>query len=188
MARKSSRRLQQEEERRLLDEQRDESLYHDNGRPNKTRLKHQAEALRELGEAIIALPEAQRARLPLSDDMLTAIDESHRITAREAQRRHLHYVGKVMRHEDVDAIRAEMEAMAREKRQRELRFHQFEQWRDRLIEGEGDVITEFVALYPNVDRQALGQLVRNARAERDAGKPPVSARKLFRLIRDHAEA
>lgn len=185
-SRKSSRRLQQEEERRALDEQRDQSLYHDNGRPNKTRLKHQAETLRTLGEEIIALPAAERARLPLSVDMLTAIDESQRITSREARRRHLQHVGKVMRHEDIDAIRAEFDAMAREKRQRELGFHRLEKWRDRMIEGDADAVTEFVAEHPEVDRQALGQLVRNARAERDAGKPPASARRLFKLLRESA--
>ena len=41
----------------------------------------------------------------------------------------------------------------------------------------------FVEDYPHVDRQALRQLIRNARAERDAGKQPNSAKKLFKLLR-----
>ncbi|REC96557.1 ribosome biogenesis factor YjgA [Kushneria indalinina] len=163
-----------------------DAFHHDNGRPNKTRLKQEAQDLKELGEQIIALSDKERARLPLSDDLLAAIDETRRITSREARRRHMQYVGKIMRAEYLDEIRAEFDTMAREKRQRELGFHHLEQWRDRLIEGDSDTVTAFVNEYPDVDRQTLGQLVRNARAERAADKPPASARKLFRLIRDTA--
>lgn len=44
-----------------------------------------------------------------------------------------------------------------------------------------------MAEYPSLDRQLLRQLIRNARRERDADKPPASARKLFRLLRDAAD-
>lgn len=183
--RKSSRAHSTEETPADTDSQHDE-FHHDNGRPNKTRLKQEAQDLKELGEQIIAMSGAERARLPLSDDLLDAIEETRRITSREARRRHMQYVGKIMRREQLDEIRAEFDLMAREKRQRELGFHHLEQWRDRLIEGDSDTVTAFVNEYPDVDRQALGQLVRNARAERAADKPPASARKLFRLIRDVA--
>lgn len=183
--RKNSRAPSVEETSSDTDHQHD-AFHHDNGRPNKTRLKQEAQELKELGEQIIAMSETERARLPLSDDLLAAIDETRRINSREARRRHMQYVGKIMRHEYLDEIRAEFDTMSREKRQRELGFHHLEQWRDRLIEGDSDTITAFVNEYPDVDRQALGQLVRNARAERAAEKPPASARKLFRLIRDTA--
>lgn len=159
---------------------------HENGRPNKTRLKQEAQELKSLGEQIIAMSATERARLPLSDDLLAAIDETARITSREARRRHMQYVGKIMRREHLDEIRAEFDTMAREKRQRELGFHHLEHWRDRLIEGDADTLSAFINEYPDVDRQMLAQLIRNARAERAADKPPASARKLFKLIRDTA--
>ncbi|GHC32185.1 UPF0307 protein [Kushneria pakistanensis] len=183
--RKKSRAHSLEETPSDTDNQHDE-FHHENGRPNKTRLKQEAQDLKELGEQIIAMSATERARLPLSDDLLAAIDETRRITSREARRRHMQYVGKIMRREHLDEIRAVFDTMAREKRQRELGFHHLEQWRDRLIDGDNETITAFVNEYPEVDRQALGQLVRNARTERAAEKPPASARKLFRLIRDTA--
>jgi ribosome-associated protein len=39
----------------------------------------------------------------------------------------------------------------------------------------------------DIDAQSLRQLVRNAGREAAAGKPPASARKLFRLLRDSDE-
>ena len=37
---------------------------------------------------------------------------------------------------------------------------------------------------PDADRQALRQLIRNARQEAAAGKPPAAARALFRMLRE----
>jgi ribosome-associated protein len=40
--------------------------------------------------------------------------------------------------------------------------------------------------YPGADRQHLRQLIAAAIKERDADKPPASARKLFRYLRELA--
>jgi len=119
--------------------------------------------------------------------MLAAVEEMGRIRANEARRRHMQYVGRVMRSEDIAGIEAAFQAMAQEEDIRNREFHLLEQTRDRLI-NEGDVLLgEVLADYPDLDRQTLRQLIRNARRERDAGKPPASARKLFRLLRDASD-
>ncbi|WP_106478414.1 ribosome biogenesis factor YjgA [Phytohalomonas tamaricis] len=153
-------------------------------RPSKSQLKREMHALQALGEKIIELSPSQRARLPLSDDMLAAVDETSRIHSHEARRRHMQYVGKVMRKEDLEAIKATFEEFEQEKLNRDLHFHRLEQWRDRLV-AEGDsAVAELLEQYPDVDRQTLRQLIRNAQRERDAGKPPTSSRKLFKFLRD----
>ncbi|TDR53828.1 ribosome-associated protein [Halomonas ventosae] len=155
-------------------------------RPSKSQLKREMQALQQLGEQIIAMSDAQRARFPLSDDLLRAIEETGRIKAREARRRHMQYVGKLMRGEDLDGIQAVFDEIENETLRRDHAFHRLEAWRDRLI-AEGDAAVEaFVDEFPEVDRQALRQLIRNARREREQGKPPTNARRLFRLIRDTA--
>jgi len=156
------------------------------GRPSKTQRKQEMQALQALGEKIIALAEAERARLPLSDDMLAAVEETSRIRSHEGRRRHMQYVGKIMRREDIPAIQAAFDEFEQEKLRRDHAFHRLEKWRDRLIDEDGDALEAFIAEYPDVDRQALRQLIRNARNERQRGKPPTSARKLFKLIRDTA--
>ena len=80
-------------------------------RPSKSQLKREMIELQALGKKIIDLPEGQRAKFPLSDDMLAAIEETHRIRSHEGLRRHMQYVGKLMRKEDLDAVRAVFEAM-----------------------------------------------------------------------------
>ncbi len=155
-------------------------------RPSKSQLKREMQALQQLGEQIIAMSDAQRARFPLSDDLLAAVEETGRIKAREARRRHMQYVGKLMRGEDLDGIQAVFDEIENEKLRRDHAFHRLETWRDRLIEEGDPAVEAFVADFPDVDRQALRQLIRNARRERDQGKPPTNARRLFKLIRDGA--
>jgi len=127
---------------------------------------------------------AERARFPLSDDMLRAIDETARIRSHEGRRRHMQYVGKLIRKEDLAAIQAVFDGIEQEKQQRDHAFHRLEKWRDRLIH-EGDPAAEqWLVEYPATDRQTLRQLIRNAQRERDQDKPPASARKLFKFLRD----
>ncbi|BBG30875.1 ribosome biogenesis factor YjgA [Zymobacter palmae] len=163
---------------------RDAALEQQDLPPSKSELKRQMEHLQKLGRQIIELSPEIRARLPLSDDMLAAVEEMGRIRANEARRRHMQYVGRVMRSEDIAGIEAAFLAMEQEEDLRNREFHLLEQTRDRLIAEGDDFAGEIMAQYPDIDRQLLRQLIRNARRERDAGKPPASARKLFRLLRD----
>ncbi|WP_404374894.1 ribosome biogenesis factor YjgA [Vreelandella aquamarina] len=153
-------------------------------RPSKSQLKREMHALQALGETLIAMKPAERARFPLSDDMLRAIEETSRIRSHEGRRRHMQYVGKLIRKEDLTAIQGVFDAIEQEKTQRDHAFHRLEKWRDRMVDEGDDAVDLFMADYPNADRQALRQLVRNARKEREQGKPPTSSRKLFKHLRD----
>lgn len=153
-------------------------------RPSKSQLKREMHALQALGETLIAMRPAERARFPLSDDMLRAIEETSRIRSHEGRRRHMQYVGKLIRKEDLTAIQGVFDAIEQEKEQRDHAFHRLEKWRDRMVDEGDEGVDLFMADYPNADRQALRQLVRNARKEREQGKPPTSSRKLFKHLRD----
>lgn len=159
--------------------------FEDDAPPSRSQLKREMQELQALGERIIALDPAVRARLPLSDDMIHAVEETGRVRSHEGRRRHMQYVGKVMRKEDREAIRAAFEEIDNEHVQRNAAFHRLEQWRDRLIDDD-DALEPFIEANPQIDRQNLRQLIRNARSERQRGKPPASSRKLFQLIRDTA--
>lgn len=99
--------------RRLGDDPTDDSATADpSERPSKTRLKRQMHDLQRLGERLVALPPAQLARIELPEALREQIDLARRITAREALRRQLQYVGRLMRGADADAIRAALEAMS----------------------------------------------------------------------------
>lgn len=153
-------------------------------RPSKSQLKREMHALQALGETLIAMKPAERARFPLSDDMLRAIEETSRIRSHEGRRRHMQYVGKLIRKEDLVAIQGVFDSIEQEKEQRDHAFHRLEKWRDRLVEEGDPAVDLFMAEYPDADRQALRQLIRNAQRERDQGKPPTSSRKLFKHLRE----
>jgi len=154
--------------------------------PSKSQLKREMHALQQLGETLIAMTPAERSRFPLSDDLLRAIDETARIRSHEGRRRHMQYGGKLMRKEDLEAIQSQFDAIENEREQRDHAFHRLEKWRDRLIDEGDDAVDQFMNDYPDADRQTLRQLVRNARRERELSKPPTSARKLFKHLRDSA--
>lgn len=158
--------------------------YDDDAIISKSERKRQMEYLQKLGRQIIDLAPEIRARLPLSDDMKEAVIETGRIRSHEGIRRHMQYVGKVMRKEDIAGIEATFELMEQEKHDRDHAFHQLEQFRDRLVEEGDAALGELLQRYPDIERQAVRQLIRNAQRERDTKKPPTSARKLFRLLRD----
>jgi ribosome-associated protein len=80
-------------------------------RPSKTRLKRQMHELQRLGEQLVALPSSQLARIELPEALREQIELARRITAREALRRQLQYVGRLMRDVDADAIRAALAAV-----------------------------------------------------------------------------
>ncbi|WP_207061322.1 ribosome biogenesis factor YjgA [Motiliproteus sp. SC1-56] len=150
---------------------------------SKTQLKREMEALQDLGAKLLDMNDQQLAKLPLSPALERAIDESKRIRQREARRRHLQYIGKLMREVDVAAIQEAVDRQEAGTRAYIQHFHQLEQWRDQLL-AEDDQLAEFLSAYPGADRQHLRQLVRNARKEAERGKPPASARKLFKYIRE----
>ena len=153
------------------------------GEKSKTQVKRELHALQELGERLAALPAEQLDRLPLTDPLRKALAEAPKHKTHIARKRHVQYLGKLMRDQDLEAILALVDQMDSSTRQYNERFHALERWRDRLI-AEGDQALEaFVVLYPETDRQHLRGLVRHAQHEAAHNKPPAAARKVFKYIR-----
>lgn len=136
--------------------------------PSKTARKTQSAALQKLGEQLLQLPEAARARLMLPGRLLDALDSLERIHAFEGRRRQAQYVGKLMRTLD-DAQIAAIEQALQEQRQgsaaSSLRLHTLERWRDQLLASD-DALTQWIAQFPDTDSQQLRALVRQVRKDR----------------------
>ena len=153
-------------------------------RPSRSQLKREAEALQDLGLALVELPQAKLDRVQIPDQLREAIDLARRITAHGGRRRQMQYIGKLMRKLDAEPIRAQLEAMQQADRRAAQRFHLLETLRDKLIAEGDDALGELLERYPHADRQHLRQLIRQAQQERDRNKPPASARSLFRYLRE----
>ncbi|GAA0788127.1 ribosome biogenesis factor YjgA [Marinobacterium sediminicola] len=156
--------------------------------PSKSQLKRDAEELQELGKRMTELRRDQQEKLPIDGQLRAAIEEYARIKANGAKRRHLQYIGKLMRTADADAIREVVDRFDSASATHNQLFHEMERWRERLIDGTNEDLQSFIEQRPNADIQHLRQLVRNAQRERQREQAPAQARKLFRYIRELYEA
>ena len=66
-------------------------------KPSRSQKKRESAALQAAGERIAALAPATRNRLPLPQDLKSAFEDYARMPGREARRRQLQYIGRLMR-------------------------------------------------------------------------------------------
>lgn len=156
-------------------------------RPSKSELKRQMQALQALGEQLVELNRDQFARLSLPDELREAVDFAHRVTGHEARRRHMQYLGKLMRQVDADAIRSALELVTGESRAAVSLMHRAETWRDRLLDDD-HALTAFVAEHSDADVQWLRTAIRAARRERELKQAPKHARELYRRMHQTLES
>lgn len=150
---------------------------------SKTRRKREMQALQAIGEELVALPAARLASIVLPEPLRDAINEARRINQRSAHRRQMQYVGRLMRDVDADAIQKQLEATRSGSTTELALLHRAERWRERLL-SDDTAISEFVSAFSAVDVQKLRTMLRNAKQEAAAEKPPKFYRALFREIRE----
>ena len=154
---------------------------------SKSQVKRDMHALQDLGESLIHMNEKQLANIPLSEEMLDAIHIARKMPLKDARRRQIQYIGRLMREGNHEEIKAAVEKMQNRSDQYIHRQHQIERYRDLLIEGDKQVFQTLVTSCSGMDVQHLRQLIRAAQKEREDNKPPASARKLFAFIREQLE-
>lgn len=150
----------------------DDSL---DGEKSKTQVKRELHALVDLGERLTTLKADVLAKLPLTDALRKALAEAPKHTANIARKRHILFIGKLMRDQDQEAILVLLDQLDASTRQYNERFHNLERWRDRLIAGDDADLEKFVIEYPDADRQQLRSLIRQAQHEVARNKPPAPA-------------
>lgn len=149
--------------------------------PSKSQLKREQLELQALGKEMTGLSDEQLKRIGLPEDVLFEIKEFRRMRSFGAQRRQLQLIGKKMRDMDPKAVREAIDRATGESRAAVALLHRCETLRDRMIADDA-ALTAFISEHPEVDIQALRTLVRGARRERDAAKPPKSARELYKFL------
>jgi ribosome-associated protein len=158
----------------------------DRERPSKTQRKKDMHALQALGQQLVDLSRDQLARIDLPEELREAIDFAHRVTSHEGRRRHMQYIGKLMRQVDADEVRAAIGRATGESRAAVALMHLVERWRDRLL-ADDDALTGFMAERPGADVQWLRSTIRAARREHASGQPPKHARLLYRWLHDELQ-
>jgi ribosome-associated protein len=160
---------------------------------SKTQRKREMHELQALGERLLELNNKQLASLPLSEALLDAVRASRSITKHEARRRHLQFIGRLMRLEDPEPIREKLREWDGVSREATAEQHQLERWRMRLMDEEG-ALAQYIAanqatLGPSgsMDTQHLRLLIRKAREERELGRAPRYFRELFKELKRIAD-
>lgn len=157
---------------------------------SKSQRKRDMTELQDLGAELEALAKDRLARVPMPESLADAIHAARKITSHEGKRRQMQFVGKVMRSLDDDevaAIRAALEGFKGTSKAETARLHLIERWRDLLLADDA-MLTKFLSEHPSVDVQAVRNIIRNARKEKELGKPPKSYRELFQAIKAALES
>ena len=124
---------------------------------------------------LMKLPETTVKKLELEEGLRDAIDRARAVKSMVARRRAERTLAGDLRRFEIAPIEEQLEKVQSGGSDVQ-QFHLVEKWRARLIEEEG-ALTEF----PNADEE-LPRLIAAARRERDTGRPPGSARALFRHL------
>ena len=151
---------------------------------SKSQRKREAQELVNLAKEIIAMTENRFKKLPLDEDLRSAIEFARSIKPYGARKRQLMTVGKMLRLRDNGDLLDAVNNFDQKNRQANARFHLIETWRNRLIEGSDQVLSELLEQAPAANVQTFRQMIRNAKKETSLGKPPSSSRKLFKLLRE----
>ncbi len=150
---------------------------------SKSQLKREMHELLALGKELVNLSKEHFSKIELPEELHDAVAEARNIRSHGALKRQLQYIGKRMRFVDAEQVREQLDTIAGQSKQAVATLHHVERWRERLLEDGDTALTELVAEFPNVDRQYLRQLVRNAKKELVGNKPPKSSRLVFKYLR-----
>ena len=158
---------------------------------SKTAAKRAATELQMLGQRLAELNDDRLAGFELPAALHTALVDYRRFPTREAKRRQLQFIGKLMRKIDVDAIRERFADLDGQSAAARYRFHQVEQWRDRFLgsaehppEDRNKVLNAYLETHPGADRQRLRHLLKRADAAVDPAARKAASRSLFRYLKE----
>ena len=154
----------------------------DNNRKSRTQRKNEDRALQMLGQELVDLSSQQLQNIKIPDEILEAVRFARKITRHGARRRQIQRIRTLLREVDVESIQNALKTIKHGDNRQTLAFKKIEKWRDELKEGNRALIEEILSICPDVERQRLTQLARNANKEYLSGKGVKSSRILFRYL------
>jgi ribosome-associated protein len=163
--------------------------------PSRSARKRASEELQTLGEQVAELSKETIGKLPLPELLKDALANAKRIGSFGGRRRHLQYIGKLMRGlepDALDAARAAVSAIRAPSARQTALLHRAERERDALLESDS-ALERWLDEDRDADAQRLRALVRQARKdarETRPGEPPRRGRayrEIFAIVRARLE-
>ena len=149
---------------------------------SKSEIKRDAEDLKQLGEKLVNLTKANLTKVPLDDNLKDAIELAQRLQ-KEARRRQLQYIGKLLRSIDAEPIREALEKIENKHNQQQAMLHKLEILRDELVTKGDAALTDLLNEHPSADRQQLRNLIRAAQKEKEQNKPSKAYREIYQILK-----
>ncbi|ABS06679.1 MAG: ribosome-associated protein [Gammaproteobacteria bacterium] len=155
---------------------------------SKTTDKRDSEAVQKVGMELVSLSKTQLDKIELDEFLYDAILQTRKIKVNtEAYRRHMQYIGKLMRNFDIEPIKASLAIVLNKNNNETAKLQMFEKMRERLLtQGDAEIQT-LVEHYPQLDRQKLRTLVRQATKELAKGPESKSSKELFKYLRSEIQ-
>ena len=149
---------------------------------SKSEIKRDAEDLKQLGEKLVNLTKANLTKVPLDDSLKDAIELAQRLQ-KEARRRQLQYIGKLLRSIDAEPIREALEKIENKHNQQQAMLHKLEILRDEVITKGDAALTDLLNEHPSADRQQLRNLIRAAQKEKEQNKQSKAYREIYQILK-----
>ncbi|MDO4430667.1 MAG: ribosome biogenesis factor YjgA [Lonepinella koalarum] len=149
---------------------------------SKSEIKRDAEALKKLGEKLVELTQTNLDKVPLDETLLDAVNLARK-SVKEARRRQLQFIGKLLRSTDTEPIQEALDKIENKHNQQQAMLHKLERLRDDFVTQGDEILSRFFDDYPDADRQHLRNLVRVAQKEKEQHKPPKAYREIFQYLK-----
>jgi ribosome-associated protein len=131
-----------------------------------------------IARLLMQLPDIAMRKLTLDDDVREAIEKARAVTSNIARRRAERTLASDLRRFDLAEIEGQLVNSRERERADAQHFKLAEQWRAKLIEHGISAAADL----PGGPDDELARRIDAAQRERATGKPPGSARALFRAI------
>lgn len=157
---------------------------------SRSQKKRESTALQKRGEELAALSPVIQAKLPLTPELEEALCLWRGLKTWEARRRHMQYIGRLLREMDeAEALLDALEAISANSQRAARDFRHIEELRDSLLQADAEersaILDAVLSQNSSLDRARLAHLVEAAVREREKQRPPKHARELFRYLRDN---
>ncbi len=138
--------------------------------PSKTSVKKAMLELQDVAEELLNTPPKKLAQLPLSEIVSREIELGKKLPSSNSRRRQIQRIAKILRSENLEEISQTLNEKQSDDRKQHLSINSAQQWSDKLIDHGKTALSEFMTNYSSANPQRLGQLIRNAKKEKNIDK------------------
>ncbi len=144
---------------------------------SRSQTKKAGDRSAKLARILMEMKPAMLAKLQLDEELREKIDSARQVETMQARRRAERALAGDLRGIDLVELTSKIETVGTGNDPGIQFFHMVERWRDRLLAEGVAALKEFP-----VEDAELVRLLDAAVRERDTGKPPGAAKKLFRHL------